>query len=107
MVKVIVTPAAIRDAKDIFGYYEDCSSRNYSKSLLKEFIAYARRLEQMPEMGPREPMLKHLKRNYRYVLVLSRYKLVYLYENNVCSILMVWDCKRNPKDLKKSERFKS
>ena len=58
-------------------------------------------------MGPSEPMLKHLKRNYRYVLVLSRYKLVYLYENNVCSILMVWDCKRNPKDLKKSERFKS
>ena len=61
----------------------------------------------MPEMGPKEPELEYLKRNYRYVLVLRTYKLIYLYENDVCSILMVWDCRQNPKRMKDSERFES
>lgn len=107
MVKVIVTPSAIKDAREIFGHYEACSSQSFAKKLLKEFIAYARRLETMPEMGPKEPLLKRYHRNYRYVLVQRRYKLVYLYEKETCSILMVWDCRKNPKQLKKSDRFKS
>ena len=105
MVKVIVTPSAIGDEKDIFSYYETNFSHSFSKKLLKEFVAYARRLEQMPEMGLKEPLLEHLNRNYRYVLVLRRYKLVYLYENGTCFILMVWDCRQNPKLLENSERF--
>ena len=107
MVKVMVTPSAIADAKGIFSYYEACFSHGFAQKLLKEFIAYARRLEPMPEMGAKEMMLAHLKQNYRYVLVFRRYKLIYLFEDNVCSILMVWDCKRNSKDLKNSSRFDS
>ena len=107
MVKVIVTPSAIKDAKEIFSYYESLSSHSFAKKLLKEFIAYARRLELMPEMGPKEPLLEHLNRNYRYVLVQRRYKLIYLYENETCSILMVWDCRQNPKQLQSSDRFES
>ena len=105
MVKVIITPSAIKDAKDIFNYYEAKSSYNTAHKMLQEIIASVRRLELMPEMGPKEPSLEIKNRNYRYVIVLHRYKLVYLYENNICSILMVWDCKRNPKDLKGSSRF--
>ena len=105
MVKVIVTPSAIKDAKDIFNYYEAKSSYSTAHKMLQEIIAHVRRLELMPEMGPKEPLLEILNRNYRYVLVLRRYKLVYLYENNICSILMVWDCRRNPKSLKSDKRF--
>lgn len=107
MVKVLVTPAAIEDAKAIFSYFDACSSHSFSKRLLNEFIAYGRRLEQMPEMGPVEPLLAHLGKNYRYVLVFRRYKLIYCYEKETCSILMVWDCRQNPKQLKNSERFES
>ena len=56
-------------------------------------------------MGPLEPSLEHLERNYRYVLVQHRYKMIYLFENEVCSILMIWDCKKNPKLLLNSDRF--
>ena len=59
----------------------------------------------MPEMGPREPLLEKYDRNYRYVIVQRRYKLIYLYENQTCFILMVWDCRRNPKQLEGSARF--
>ena len=73
MVKVIVTPSAIGDAVEVFRYYEACFSHHFAKKLLKEFIAYARRLERMPEMGPKEPLLKQYNKNYRYVLVLRTY----------------------------------
>ena len=106
MVQLNWTEEARGDLAEIFRYYNLLSPK-VAISYSEEFMKAGDRLEQMPEMGPKEPMLKRLKRNYRYVLVLNRYKLVYLYENNVCSILMVWDCKRNPKDLKNSERFKS
>jgi plasmid stabilization system protein ParE len=105
MVKVIVTPSTIGDAKNIFSYYEANFSHSFSKKLLKEFVAYVRRLEQMPEMGPKESLLEHLNRNYRYVLVQRRYKLVYLYEHQTCFILMIWDCRQDPKLLENSERF--
>lgn len=107
MVKVIVTPVAIEDAKAIFSYFDACTSRSFSKRLLKEFVAYARCLEQMPEMGAVEPLLVHLGKNYRYVLVFRRYKLIYCFENEICSILMVCDCRQDPKQLKNSDRFKS
>ena len=107
MVKVIVTPSAIGDAKEIFGYYESCAFHRFAKKLLKEFIAYARRLEQMPEVGPKEPLLEQYDKNYRYVLIKRRYKLIYLYEKETCTILMVWDCRQNPKQLKNSDRFES
>ncbi len=104
MVKVILTPLAIEDVENIFQSL-DVFSHRAAQTLKNETIAAARRLKQMPEMGPVEPTLEHLNRNYRYVLVLRRYKLVYLYENGVCSILMVWDCRKNPAQLKGSSRF--
>lgn len=107
MVKVIVTPSATKDAKEIFSYYESRSSHSFAKKLLKEFIAYARRLESMPEMGPKEPLLRRYHRNYRYVLVQRRYKLIYLFEKETCSILMVWDCLQNPNALRNSDKFDS
>ena len=100
------TELARQDLEEVFQYYDILSHKvaiSYSEELLKA----ADRLKQMPEMGPKEPNLEHLERNYRYVLVLRRYKLIYLYEKEVCSILMVWDCRQNPKLMKDSDRFES
>lgn len=100
------TEQARQDLEEIFQYYDTLSHKVailYSEELLKA----GDRLRRMPEMGPKEPELEHLKRNYRYVLVLRTYKLIYLYENEVCSILMVWDCRQNPKLMRDSDRFES
>lgn len=95
MAEVILTPSALNDAKSIYQYY-DLYSHQAAEKLMEEIFAAARRLEQFPEMGPKEPTLEQLERNYRYVLVMRRYKLIYLLENGVCSILMIWDCKAAP-----------
>jgi len=97
---------ARRDMEEIIRYYESLSHKTalfYSEEILNA----GDRLMLMPEMGPKEPLLEHLDRNYRYVLVLRRYKLIYLYENETCAILMVWDCRQTPKRLKDSDRFES
>ena len=97
---------ARRDMEEILGYYESFSHKTaefYSEELLNA----GDRLMQMPEMGPKEPLLEQYNRNYRYVLVQRRYKLIYLYENETCSVLMVWDCRQNPQALENSDRFES
>lgn len=97
---------ARNDLEEIIRYYESLSHKAallYSEEILKA----GDRLMFMPEMGPKEPLLQQYKRNYRYVVVLRHYKIIYLYENNVCSILMIWDCRQNPNSLKSSDRFKS
>ena len=104
MVKVVLTPLAIEDAERLFRFLDDFS-HHAAQTLKKEIVAAAKRLKKMPEMGPKEPVLEEFNRNYRYVLVLRRYKIIYLFENEVCSILMVWDCRQNPKALKDSDRF--
>ena len=104
MVQVKWADQARHDLEEIFRYYNTLA-QEVAINYVEELIKAGDRLEMMPEMGPKEPMLGHLNRNYRYVLVLHRYKLVYLYENDTCFILMIWDCRRNPKNLKDSKRF--
>lgn len=93
------------DLDEIFRYYESFSLK-VAITYLEEIIKAGDLLEFFPEMGPKEAVLSHLDRNYRSVLVLHRYKLIYLFEDNVCSILMVWDCRESPELLKNSDRFK-
>ena len=104
MVQVIWTELAQLDFDEIFHYYDSFSSK-VAISYSEEVIRTTDLLELFPEMGPQEPLLTHLERNYRYVLVFRRYKIIYLFENDVCSIMMVWDCREDPKSLLSSDRF--
>ena len=106
MVQLIWTEQAQLDLEEIFRYY-DTFSRKIAISYLEDIIKAGDFLEFFPEMGQKEPVLNHLGRNYRYMLVLRRYKLIYLFEDNICSILMIWDCKKNPELLENSDRFPS
>lgn len=106
MVKVVWTSLARQDAESIFRYYNTLSHA-FAESLMRELLDTSKRLQPMPEMGPKEPLLEQYHRNYRYVLVHHRYKLIYLFENQICSILMVWDCRQDPKLLEQNDRFVS
>lgn len=105
MVQLIWSDLAQHDLDEIFRNYESLFLR-VAITYMEEIIRAGDLLEFFPEMGPKEPALSHLDRNYRSVLVLRRYKLIYLFEDNVCSILMVWDCRESPELKKNSDRFK-
>ena len=106
MVQLIWTTEAYQDLKEIFSYF-DALSHEVAIKYTEELLSVGDRLLLMPEMGQKEPMLAKLNRNYRYVLVQRRYKVIYLYEDEVCSILMIWDCNRNPIEMINSDRFTS
>jgi plasmid stabilization system protein ParE len=104
MVQVIWTPLAQDDVTKLFHYYEQYSNR-FARWFVEEVFQRANMLEMMPEMGSLELLCAHLNRNYRYLLVYRRYKIIYLYEDGICYILMLWDCKNNPELLRNSERL--
>ncbi|MBR6092446.1 MAG: type II toxin-antitoxin system RelE/ParE family toxin [Bacteroidales bacterium] len=101
MAQIIWTELARSDVENIFHYYETISSL-LAETIVDEIFDSVYYLKKMPEIGAKEPLFSHLRRNYRYLIVRKRYKLIYLYENNKCFILMVWDCKNNPELLRKS-----
>lgn len=101
MAQIIWTELARSDIENIFHYYETISSL-LAETIVYEIFDSVYYLKKMPEIGAKEPLFSHLRRNYRYLVVRKRYKLIYLYENNKCFILMVWDCINNPELLRKS-----
>ena len=100
MAQIIWTELARIDIENIFHYYETISSL-LAETIVYEIFDSVYYLKKMPEIGAKEPLFSHLRRNYRYLVVRKRYKLIYLYENNKF-ILMVWDCINNPELLRKS-----
>lgn len=104
MAQIVWTELARSDIESIFHYYETISSL-LAETIVDEIFESVDYLKKMPEIGAKEPLFSDLDRNYRYLVVLRRYKLIYLYENNICYILMVWDCRNNPELLRKRERF--
>ena len=104
MVQIIWTPLAQEDVASVFRYYEKYSI-HFAQRIVEEIFCRANGLEKMPEMGALEPILEHLGRNYRYLLVFRRYKLIYLFEHETCYILMLWDCLSNPNLLRDSDRL--
>ena len=73
---MIWSDLAQHDLDEIFRYFESLSLR-VAITYMEEIIMAGDLLEFFPEMGPKEPALSHLNRNYRSVLVLRRYKLIY------------------------------
>ncbi len=101
MAQIIWTELARSDVESIFHYYETISSL-LAETIVYEIFESVNYLKKTPEIGAKEPLFSHLGRNYRYLVIRKRYKLIYLYENNKCFILMVWDCKNDPELLRKS-----
>ncbi|MDR1171231.1 MAG: type II toxin-antitoxin system RelE/ParE family toxin [Bacteroidales bacterium] len=54
-----------------------------------------------PYLAATEQFLHDKKKAYRS-LVAGNYKIVYMAENKEIVIVRIWDCRRNPKDLRKS-----
>jgi len=102
MAQIIWTEPARSDIESIFHYYETISSL-LADTIIDEIFNSVEYIKKMPEIGAKEPLFSHLRRNYRYLVVRKRYKLMYLYEGDKCYVLMIWDCKNNPKLLAKRE----
>jgi len=99
MVQVNWSLEAQEDVFNIFQYWSQFSIK-YAQDLMEEMFSSSDLLETTPLMGVIETSFKNPNHEYRFLVIQKRYKVVYMYENNICDILIVWDCRRNPQLLK-------
>lgn len=97
MVKVEWTPRARQDLRDIYNYY--CTvkkSKQTAIAIKNKLIESSKILSSFPLAGPVEPLLADEPVCYRYLVVERMYKLIYIVEQDVASIVTVFDCRQSP-----------
>jgi|GEM_PF-842768 len=62
------------------------------------------RLASFPQIARVEEDLKGLGAEFRSLVVLRRYKVVFFTLNDMVYVVSVWDCRRNPKDFERIVR---
>lgn len=104
--KIIWLPEAVADMVELYNYYAQ-NSINSAIKIYNGILQDADILIHHPNLAPIEPMLNDFSKTYRSLIVFKgKYKLVYVVENRSIYIIRVWNCKRNPKELKKSVKRK-
>ena len=58
-------------------------------------------LAKQPRMAAIELLLEEFPREYRSLVVMRKYRVVYFIEDEIVHISAVWDCRRNPDTLVK------
>ena len=78
---------------------------NFGKPSQMEFyqktLSWEKAISQMPNIGKVEPLLSHLPKIYRSVVVSSHSKMVYSVADDSITIHDFWDTRREPKSLVK------
>ena len=97
---VFWTDSAIEDLQKIYSYLILNVNENIANKTTNLIVNRTISLENNPRIGQAEELLKHFKKEIRY-LVEGHHKIVYLIDENFVIILTVFDCRQDPKKLKK------
>ena len=90
---------AKRHLRQIFDYYKGHASVAVAQSMSIAIIESIDRLESFPTSGIIDYELSTEDITYYYVIAEKgnrTYRVYYIYENDICSILAIWDCSMNP-----------
>ena len=98
---------AKRHLKSLFDYYRDHASETVALGLRETVIGYVERLEDFPTIGRKDDEFSTPDTQYYFLIVKwskRTYRVYYLYENDICSIMAIWDCSMNPRKRKRVVR---
>ena len=99
MVKVIWTKRAFNQLERAMKYIKEEQGTTYAEIVLNKTLEKTRLLEKSPKIGQAEPLLKHKKSEYRYIIVWS-YKIIYRLDKDKVVISRVFHTSRNPRKLR-------
>lgn len=97
--EIIWTKRAVIHLEDIHKFYEE-KSLDVANNLYNDLIDSVESLKDFPQIAQREEALKHLKKEYRALVVKKTFKIVYYASKNNIYIVAVLDCRQNPKTNK-------
>ena len=97
--KIVWTKFAIFELKGIYKYYKCNASISVAWNIKKKIFASVKQLQNRPLSGAIEDNLIDSEHKYRY-LVEGNYKIIYRCNNEIIYIIDIFDCRRNPEDMK-------
>ena len=103
MVKSIIvwTQFAASELKSIYQFYKHNASITVARNIKERIYSSVKQLHNHPLSGAIENNLTDSEYKYRY-LVENNYKIIYRYHNNNIYIVDIFDCRRNPEEMKLS-----
>lgn len=97
--KIVFLPLAKEQLLNVFDliaiHSEKAAVKTYN-NILDEID----RLIGFPKIAKVEEKLNDLDYEFRSLVVLRRYKVVYFIKESTIFISMIWDCRMNPKDFR-------
>ena len=99
MVKIIWTNRAFAQLERTINYIKEERGVSYASIVLDKIIKSTSLLSDHLQLGPHEPLLKHKKSEYRF-LVAFAYKIIYRVEEDKVVISRVLHTSQNPEKMK-------
>lgn len=96
--KVFWSDTAQYQLEDIFDFLKHTANTIVAKKIVNKIIDKSFLLENSPQIGQIEELLKHRKFQYRYI-VEGNYKIIYFIDEKLIIIASVFDTRMNPKKL--------
>ena len=90
---------AKRHLKQIYDYYKEHASYAVACAMRDAILDSVEMLYAFPLSGKADAELSTDDTQYYYVIAKRgkrTYRIYYIYENDICAILAVWDCSKNP-----------
>jgi toxin ParE1/3/4 len=103
--EIIWTEPAKKDLRSIYDFLSNVSEPIAFRIVTKIVDRVDILKTGFNKIGQAEPLLKHKKNNYRY-LVEGNYKIIYFMKNDTIVISTVFDARQNPQLLKKKIKDK-
>jgi plasmid stabilization system protein ParE len=97
---VVWSPQAKEDLEGIWEYYSSKNIRAAVK-MINGIRSAVLLLEANPHIGSVEQQLNHRAEQFRSVVVMKNHKVVYYIDGDKVYLVLIWDCRRNPKTLRK------
>ncbi|MDA3952862.1 MAG: type II toxin-antitoxin system RelE/ParE family toxin [Bacteroidales bacterium] len=99
-IKVFWTETALKNLEEVFEYYKFKASLRVARKLVKGLVKSTIQIQNSPNIGKKEELLIDRKFVYRFLIV-GNYKIIYWTEDNYIKIATVFDCRQNPKKIRK------
>ena len=99
MAKVVWSHRATSQLENSLRFIKEEQGISYSKVVCDRIFNSVRLLSTSPNMGQIEPLLKHKKSEYRYLIVGS-YKIIYKVEKSRVVVSRVFHTSRDPNKLR-------
>ncbi len=97
-VKVLWTDTSLAQLQEIFDYYSFNENTSVASKIVRRIVKKSILLESNPFIGVKEQLLTDRPFEYRF-LVVSNYKIIYRFNDNITRIVSVFDCRQNPKKI--------